>query len=530
MAEEQVIEKTVKSTEEGHEQNVLTAAKGGSITFVGRFAAHIINLGFAYLMARMLGASDYGLYKLMMLVATLSGAISMVGMNGGLKRFIAIANKKGDNDRIWGYIQLGVGIPFLVGILICSIVLIAAGPIANGIFSKPDLEPLLRIGALAIPFLVISNSMVAIALGFKRVDYETYSKDLAFNIVKLGLAVGAILVGFGVFGVAVAYVIAAVVAAIMLLNFIPRIFSFKRPISSAVRETKEMLTFSVPLWFSQLLNQFGRRFETLILGVYGLSANVGVFTVILAISQVANLGYTALRNISNPIISELYSQNKIEELRKFYQTVTKWALSFNLPFFLTIVILGENILTLFDSGTSNDFSSGYLGMVILAIGTLVNASTGACGALINMTGYSKVSFYNSIVYLAATLALDFTLIPTYNVVGAAMAGALTIVIVNSIRLVEVYYLVHKLLPFNWSFLKPISAALIAGAGTYLLKDFVFPDHNLLQLITLLIILWGAYAGLLILFKLSPEDKMIVNKVLKKKDKRKKKKLKNKNKN
>ncbi len=491
-----------------YHKNVVTAAKGGGISFIGKILEYLISLGFVFLMARMLGADQYGLYRIMVTVVSITAAICLIGLDGGLKRYIAIANKKQNTSELWGIIQIGLGIPSVVGLLVTVIILFSAEPLANQLFNKPDLVPILRIGALAIPFLILINSFSAISVGFKKMQFVLYGKDLSFNVSKLILSLLAIFTGMGLLGVTVAYILAALIGFLVLAFSIHRFFSLKRGIHTAERNVREIMNFSLPLFFTTVLNQFGRKFETIILGIYGIAASVGVFSAILAISQVGAMGYTALRNISSPIISELHSQNKIQDLEKYYQLITKWSLIFNLPFFLAILLLGDKMLLLF----GEEYTVGSTGLIILASGTLVNAASGTCGTLINMTGYSKVNFYNSLIYLISTLALDFILIPKYELIGAAIAGSLSIIIVNTIRTIQVYYLVNKILPFNASFWKPLVATLLALVVTLVLRQLVFVQSPILQLVTLAVILVIVFFGTIILLKLSTEDRLIVDKV------------------
>lgn len=492
-----------------HDQNVVTTLKGGGITFVGKLFQHLMGLGFVFMMARLLGAEQFGLYRMAIIIVTITAAISLIGLDGGIKRYIPIARNERNKAKIWGIIQIGVGVPFLVGLALTAIILLAAKPIAVKIFNDPELIPILRLVSLAIPFLVLGHSFAAITLGFKKVQYDAYARDIAFDLIKLILAVLAIVLGFGVMGVVVSYVIAAVLSTLMLIGFVHRFFSLKRPLKQAEHHTREIVRFSLPLFFSLLLNQFGRRLETLVLGIFGVMTHVGVYSAILSISGIGNLGYIALRKIATPIISELHSQQKIAELKKYYQTITKWAVSFNLPFFLIIVLFSDDLLRIL----GKEFTMGSLGLIILASGILIDAGTGICGIVISFSGHSKVTFYNSIFYIAVTLILDFILIPQFGLVGAACAGALSMVAVNLLRLIEVYVLIDGILPFNWTFLKPISAAVFASAVVYGMRQFVFVSQPFWQFMTLSILLWALYIGAILALKLSDEDRLIVGKVL-----------------
>jgi O-antigen/teichoic acid export membrane protein len=122
--------------------------------------------------------------------------------------------------------------------------------------------------------------------------------------------------------------------------------------------------------------------------------------------------------------------------------------------------------------------------------------------------------FNSITYLVASVAFSLLLIPPWGLEGAAWAGALTVILLNSIRLVQVYVLIHKSTPFNLDSLKPLGAAVIAGGGTALLQPIVFPGNPLAQLVVLSLVMLALYGTSILLFRLSYEDRLVLERLWK----------------
>jgi len=507
----QVAEKSNSSTHSTSDKSIVTAAQGGAILFAGELFSYVFGFLFSVVIARFLGAGQFGLYQLSLTTITIVGAVCYLGLDGGLSRFIPIAVKERREHRLWGIIQLGVGIPFLLSLILALVFILMAEQLSNELFQKPSLTPVLRIFCFAIPLTVLAGGLSSVVQGFKKVKYDAYSMSMAFQVIKLLGSVALLVMGMGVMGVAISYAAAIAVAMVMLLFFVNRIFSLKRPFKSAKRNTREMFRFSLPLYFARLLNRFSRNLETLVLGVLGVLADVGVYSAILRLSNIGVMGLNALQRISEPIISELHSQGNTEELRRLYQTTTKWSLTFNLPIFLTVVLFADNLLSIF----GNDFTVGAAGFIILSAGILFKAGTGFCGTVVNMTGHTKLGLYNSIIYVATAIILDIVLISRWQLVGAALAGTLTIILINILRTTQVFFIIKGLLPFNKSFFKPIAAAVLSGSLTFGLSGAFPMDSPLLELITLTPILWIVYATVIFLLKLSEEDRMILNKLLSK---------------
>lgn len=489
--------------------NILIAARGGGISFAGQLFQYGSSFIFSFIVARFLGAEDYGTYRLALTITTVVGAFSFLGLNGGVARYLPIYRSRGETLKVAGVIRSGVGIPLAISSALTLALFLFGEQLSAGLLHKPTLAPVLGMLCLVIPMNVLLTGLSAMAQGFKNVEYEAYARNLVFNLAKLLLSVAALLFGLGLMGISAAYLLSAALTVVVMTALVSRLLPLRSVFGKVEKTTRELLRFSLPLYLSRLLNQFSGNFETLLLGYFGVLVDVGIYAVILRISELGNLFFSSVKKISVPIIAELHSQGRIAELRRFYQTTTKWSLTFNLPIFLVIILFGDAMLQVF----GKEFTAGSAGLAILALGVLFNTSTGACGTVINMTGYTRLGLLNSVVYLLTTLVLDFILIPRWQLLGAALAGALTIVIVNTLRLVEVYYLIDGMLPFNRSFWKPAAAALltvgIIGAASRLLLT----GQPYWQLGLLAPALLAVYSGLIVAFKLSEEDRAIVDKVL-----------------
>jgi len=192
---------------------------------------------------------------------------------------------------------------------------------------------------------------------------------------------------------------------------------------------------------------------------------------------------------------------------RLYQTASKWTFTLNLPFFLLVLLFPSEILSIF----GQSFVSGATALSILAWANLVHTGTGICGVMIDMTGNTNLKLVNSILTVAITVGLNALLIPRWGLVGAAIAALAAAIIINVLRLLEVFAL-FRLLPYNWSFLKPVVAAAVVLLVARSI-DFLFPAQtNLVFTIINMLILIVAYGGIILLLGLSEEDLMVLTRV------------------
>lgn len=489
------------------DRNIVLAAKGGGIAFVGNFFVYVFRFGFGIVMARMLGADLLGLYSLTLTVANIVSVVASLGMSSATARYIPVASGEKDESRLWGIIQAALGLPTLIGTVLAIGMFLLAEPLSSRLFDRPDMVPALRLASLGIPVLVLMGKLAAITQGFKRMEYKVYSEDITFNLSKLVLSVVLLGAGLGVVGGVLAHVVSMALAVVMLFWFVHRLFRLDRPLRTAKRCLGEMLRFSLPVYLSQLLSKFSGSIETLVLGYFGIMSGVGVYTSALGLSGIGGLFHQSLQRISVPLISDLYSRGKLDQVKRIYRTTTKWDMTFNLPIFLIILLLAKPMLSIFGA----DFVTGSEGLIILAFATLFNAATGVCGSVITMTGYSKLTFANSIIYLVLNIALDMWLIPRLGVVGAALGVMLSSVLINLLRMVQIFWLL-RIWPYDRSFLKPVVAALVAVLPTYLVNLWLLSTSWVVQLVVGTLLLTGIYVIVIVLLKLSEEDRLVLERL------------------
>jgi O-antigen/teichoic acid export membrane protein len=100
---------------------------------------------------------------------------------------------------------------------------------------------------------------------------------------------------------------------------------------------------------------------------------------------------------------------------------------------VALIGLGPRVLALYAPG----FEAGYPALVVLVLGQALNALAGSVGLLLVMTGHDGDVAKVSAGVAVLNITLNFALIPHFDMVGAAIASALSIVIWNFILVVVV---------------------------------------------------------------------------------------------
>ena len=486
------------------EQNVLTMAKGGSILAAGRLFEFGGRFIIAFLLARLLGAEQYGLYNLALSTATIVAGIAGLGLDSAMIRYVAILASKRDQAGVWGTLQVGIGGAVAMSVLMSAGLFVLAGPIAENLFGEPQLAALLQLFSVIVPFLALSDALVGVAHGFKKMSYTALAQNFVQLLVRVGLIGSFAFIGLNAFLTAVAFGLADVAASIVLIYLLNKNFPWRRPLNSARYDIREIANYSLPLWLSGLLSKFRKNLQTILLGSLSSVTNVGIFTLVNRINLVGRVTYLSMVTSVKPVIAELYGRGELAQMGSLYQTATRWTFTLNLPLFLVMVLFPQTLLSIF----GQSFVGGAMALSVLACAELINAGTGICGSIIDMTGYTKIKFANSVLWIILSLSLNFLLIPGWGVLGAAMAATISMATINFLRVLEVWLLL-RLLPYNLSFIKPIAAGLTALSMTLILDRWFPADTNLLYTALHGMLVFGVYAGVLLLLGLAPEDRTVL---------------------
>jgi O-antigen/teichoic acid export membrane protein len=493
------------SSDKTYQENMLTTAKGGSISFIGRTFEYFVRFIFSILVARAVGSEQYGLYTLGLTIVPILSMLALLGLQTGVVAYLAPAIRENDEKKIWGIIQISAGIPALLSILFGVVLFFLAEPIAIQAFHDPRLIPLLKIVSVSIPMDAISFIAYQIIISYKKPQYSVLANNIVLPVAKLLLSIGFLALGMGVAGIILAHVIASAFGFILIVYYVNSLFSLKRPLTPTKQMTIQLLKYSLPVHLGWVLNTIRGTLETLVLGFVGLISGVGIFAVAARISTLGTLLFLSVGNISTPLIAEFHNRGEMGQLERLYKTTTKWVLMFNLPLFLTFVFFSKPILSIF----GGDFSDGSTALIVLAIGNLVYTGTGIGANILDMTNHTKFNSINSAILIVVTITTDLILIPRWGVIGAAAASSFSTVIVNLICLVEVYVLL-KIRPFGREIIKPLIAISITTVILLLINPLLALP-TFWHLVVGGLILWSIYTLILSRLGFSDEDRLIFSK-------------------
>src|SRR5699024_4789750 len=138
-----------------------------------------------------------------------------------------------------------------------------------------------------------------------------------------------------------------------------------------------------------------------------------------------------------PLASRLDEDDNREEVDRVYKVTTKWIYIAAFPLFLTFVAFPGDLVAAV-MGKTDPRSAAAL--AILSVGFFTSAANGRCQDTLSAFGYTRTILIVNTVAGLLNLVLNVALIPTYGVVGAAVASALSFISLNAIAMVALWRL------------------------------------------------------------------------------------------
>ncbi len=390
----------------------------------------------------------------------------------------------------------------LSGLVFGGALYFSAPFLAQWIFQKPSLSYIFRWYALAFPLVSILEVSSAATRITQRMKYSATIEDIAQPAVGLLFLILFYLFGLRLEGVLASDVLSFALPAILAVWVVWRLFPGSKGASARpVKTNRELLSFSIPASLAGVFTPFLIWVDRLIVGHFRTPAETGIYQAVSQTSTVFVIILSAFAAIFMPIIADLYRKKEFDRLEELFRVSTKWGLYISLPVFIMLIIFPREVLTyVFDSR----YVAGWLPLIILSIGQLVNVGTGAIGPVLVMTGHQKRWSILTGAALVINICLNWYLVPIYGLTGAAVSTAVSLSGLFILGVAQVWA-VLRIWPYDRRYLKGLAGACLAII-VLMIYRFFLPVHSLPGLILASIVTGAVFVAAILALGLDREEK------------------------
>lgn len=433
-------------------------AKNTSYLTIALILQKIISFTYFTLLARYVGPASLGKYYLAISFTTIFAIFIDLGFTNVLTRETA---KDQDEAGNWLGNIIALKIPLAALALTAVIILV------NVLGYDQLTKTLVYISAISMVLDSFSTTFFGVVRGFHNLKYESIS-SVVFQLIVLVVGYSSLLLGGSLVPAMGALALAS------LYNFSYSSFIIRQRLKLVVKVAfnkalmKKIMVISWPFAVYGILQRLYTYLDSVLLSVLAGDVQVGLYQVAFKIIFALQFLPSAFTASLYPAMSSYWHNNR-QQLVVSFERAMNYLIIISLPIIVGAVVLANKIVLL--------FKSGYDGAVIplqISIASLIFIFLNfPIGSLLNACDAQKKNTRNMAIVAAASLALNFALIPYWQAIGASI----TVLATNFLMFLLGIFSVKKIVAYRLrknarTFLKAAAASLVMGLLIYLGKSYL----------------------------------------------------------
>lgn len=412
-------------------------ATGGATVVVATLVAQALSMVVTLWIARRLGPDDYGLLSLATSLILPLSAVASLGLGRTLVRFLPVHIGNKDDAQVAGVISSSLVMTTAASMLVALVTILLAEPIAEVVFSDPRLTPVLRVMALSVPLIVLTNNALAATRGSKVMVFDAIVQIAGPIFKTVAWAVGLLVVANLLWAAVGATLVQWLLSAILAVGFAYWLYKgyFGKGIDWSF---KPLWIYSYPLILSTLMYTLAPRMDRLVLGVVADTRSVGIYSLAASLVVILNLAHASVVKTFLPIVADAHNRVSPERAQSLYIFVTRWDSRLTFAIVAASILIAPEMLAVL--GPS--YAEALVPFIILALGVYISTIPGPTGAFLQMTNHQRVDAANAVAFFVISPLIQFGLALWLGWIGVAVGVLVVAIVLNVVQTVEIYQIYH----------------------------------------------------------------------------------------
>jgi O-antigen/teichoic acid export membrane protein len=402
-----------------------TSTRSSILLITSHFLSTIISAVGTVYVARILGSTRYGILAIAQIPINIGLLFTQIGLANALITFVAQYRSENQKENVNNIAKAGYLISITLGLFVSSTIFLLAGIIANQVFNRAELEPLIKILAFSILGKTISSPSKSILLGFEKSGTISILKVIN-TIIDGVLPPLFVYLGYGVVGKAIgttsSFMIAGFITLLPTIQLFRGSDDFFNSFNGVTTAAKTLLIFSYPLFLSRILNGFLSQVYNVILPFYVEPEIIGNYSVAFHFVSLIRIITLPVTNAFLPMFSQL-------KINSSYYNIYKNAVKY---LALIIYFIVSFLFTLNNQIMSILYPNYTLAPTYLQLFVLSYLLTGLGGpflsVVLNSQNRTDIIFRRTVLTIIFGLPLGIFLIPKIGIVGLILTNLTTSII------------------------------------------------------------------------------------------------------
>ncbi|WP_321420509.1 flippase [uncultured Methanomethylovorans sp.] len=381
-------------------------------------------------LGRFLGPADYGIYAVVISLMTMVNLILSTGIPQAVSKYVA--HQDGNELHVKKTAQ---NMQLIFSLVLFLIYYYFADQLAI-MLNDPGLTPYLRLSSLIVPAYALQALYIGYFNGLKEYGKQSLVIIL-YSVFKVVFILGFAVTSYALYGAITGFIISSV-AVLVLGFFFVRSTDKKFYMSSNERSmisARTILDFATPIIFYSVATNLIMSFDLFFVKAYLTDMDVGIYSAVSTISKVPFYIIAGIYGALFPAISSMSVHNDRSQMTMHIIKSVKYSMLVLVPSTLFVVIFSRQVLI---SLFSEQYSAGSTSLGVLTIAMGFFGLFSLFTTVINGIGQPRVSMFMSLIVLVLDIILNQLFIPTYGVVGAAIATCISCLLGLVISFLYVY--------------------------------------------------------------------------------------------
>ena len=409
--------------------------KSFSVLIIRSFGVLLL-FGFTLFITNFYSAENVGRYDFVRSTLMVLGGISLMGTNQSIIYYSGLLNARKSIESIRSIYSEMLKIIFTLSLIILGFFMIFFNEsIINDIFKNRESYSLILKTILTLVFFAVTMLNIDTIRALKKTILSEMYRSIfrylpvfIFAIILLKTNNEELLVEVYLLG----FLLLSLFSSIRVYMLFKKI---DKPNDKSESFTiTEIFKTSSPMALSAIAYFIMQSIDIIILSIYEGFDQIAYYSVSVKLAMLTTLALMSVNIVIAPRIAEIYENQKMQKLQMLIKHSTR------IIFLISICVL--SVLFFFSEEILGLFGQGYViannALLFLLAAQFFNAVSGPGAIYLNMTGRQKTLNKILVSALIINISLNFYLIPTLGINGAAIATLASLIIWNTITSVLIY--------------------------------------------------------------------------------------------
>jgi O-antigen/teichoic acid export membrane protein len=438
-----------------------------------------VSLVAGLLVARVIGAADYGIFVLARSLLDITGILTRLGLDIGLQRYFGETRNADPAQRaaVLRRVRMVAGAAALLPPIALALGL--GGLIEEHVYRHPHFAQVLLTLALGLPFLTDIAVLGGAYRGILKLAPSVLTESIIMPSLRLAVIVVLFSLGWRLWAVVVGTSLAAFAASLFLAWRARADFTGPPARQPPWPDALHVVSYSAVLALAALVTTMTGTIDTLTLGSFASARDLGQYSLVKMLLLQMGIGAAAIGQGLGALVAERHFRGDNAAVVQVLAQNARWITLVTLPIFAVFLFWGAKITLLF--GASYSIQQPVIDW--LATSQYVFLVFAPCGWALSMTGKHVLELKILSLGLALSAIACWAAVPAYGQMGAAVATFAAMVLANVVRILFVRSSIGAL-PFRGDVFLVTAVGLVLAWGTHeVTEQLDWPP------------LWSAIAGI-----------------------------------